>query len=482
MATQDSPRSPDGCAALFIFSSWMRLMTKQSNKFYSLFFSVFFLFAGFGLFLNSAGVELSKMGVNNTAIGALNAAFFVGAVFSAIAAHRVVSGVGHIRGFSVFGAVFAMAALGHMMTDNLWAWGVLRVVLGFCYYSLLMIVESWFAEQSAATARARVLAFYNVVYYIAFTGGIALLTLNLSSHDIFTLAAILVMTAMLPVSLTRMRGPDLPPRQRISLPRLFSITPLALVASFISGLLVNGFFTMSSVFLLSQGFDVKQISFFLMVAMVGGFAVQLPVAKLSDKCGRRAAILGSALVSLTGACVGLLLMLLGFEEIWLHYTVAGFFGLGLFTLYALSVARANDQLPNDMNTVEVSRGLLFSYGIGSLLAPLGLGFVMDYIGSFGFYAFFALFAFLLALMAWKQKRVPVEQRSVHVNMPAAASQVMADLDPRNDSGVVRPFDEVVAQAYVNELNRGSGKDGSTLEDETSPQEPQQPDEEHKESA
>lgn len=50
---------------------------------------------------------------------------------------------GHIRSFSVFGAVFAIAALGHLMTDNLWEWGVLRVVLGFCYYSLLMVVESW---------------------------------------------------------------------------------------------------------------------------------------------------------------------------------------------------------------------------------------------------------------------------------------------------------------------------------------------------
>ena len=54
-------------------------MTDSSNKFYSLFFSVFFLFAGFGLFLNSAGVKLAQMGVSNTAIGALNAAFFVGA-------------------------------------------------------------------------------------------------------------------------------------------------------------------------------------------------------------------------------------------------------------------------------------------------------------------------------------------------------------------------------------------------------------------
>lgn len=69
-------------------------MSDPSNKFYSLFFSVFFLFAGFGLFLNSTGVELSAMGVNSTAVGVSNAAFFVGAALSAVAAHRLVSCVG----------------------------------------------------------------------------------------------------------------------------------------------------------------------------------------------------------------------------------------------------------------------------------------------------------------------------------------------------------------------------------------------------
>ncbi|MDO5638900.1 MAG: MFS transporter [Neisseria sp.] len=428
-------------------------MTDQSNKFYSLFFSVFFLFAGFGLFLNSAGVKLSQMGVTNTAIGALNAAFFAGAALSAVAAHRVVSGVGHIRGFSVFGAVFAIAALGHMMTDNLWAWGILRVVLGFCYYSLLMIVESWFAERSAAVARARVLAFYNVVYYIAFTAGIALLSLKPSSNDIFTLAAILVMAAMLPVALTRLKAPELPPRQRISLPRLFAIAPLALVGSFIGGLLMNGFFTMASVFLLQQGFGVRQISFYLMVAMVCGFAVQLPVARLSDRYGRRNAILACSLVAAVGAAAGLLLMLSGFVHMWVQYLVAAFFGIGLFTLYALSVARANDQLPNEMNTVEVSRSLLFSYGMGSLMAPLVLGVVMDQAERYGFYGYFAICAGLLALFAWQQKPVPQDRRSVHVNMPGAASQVMADLDPRNDTGVIKPFDEVEAQAYADKLEQ-----------------------------
>lgn len=428
-------------------------MTDLSSKFYSLFSSVFFLFAGFGLFLNSAGVALSEMGVDSTAIGALNAAFFVGAALSAVAAHRVVSGVGHIRAFSVFGAVFAMAALGHMMTDNLWAWGVLRILLGFCYYSLLMIVESWFAERSAAATRARVLAFYNVVYYVAFTAGIALLSLKLSNNDIFTLAAIMVMTAMLPVALTRLKAPELPPRQRISLPRLFAIAPLALVGSFVGGLLMNGFFTMASVFLLKQGFGVRQISFYLMAAMITGFAVQLPVARLSDRFGRRAAILCCAVVAAAGAALGLALMLAGAGGMAGQYAVAVFFGFGLFTLYALSVARANDQLPNEMNTVEVSRSLLFSYGIGSLLAPLALGVVMDIAQQYGFYGFFLIFAGILALFAWQQKPVPEALRSMHVNMQGAASQVMADLDPRNDTGVIKPFDEAEAQEYADKLEQ-----------------------------
>ena len=433
-------------------------MTDSSNKFYSLFFSVFFLFAGFGLFLNSAGVKLAQMGVNNTAIGALNAAFFVGAALSAVAAHRVVSGVGHIRGFSVFGAVFAMAALGHMMTDNLWAWGILRVVLGFCYYSLLMIVESWFAEQSAATARARVLAFYNVVYYVAFTGGIALLTLNLSSHDIFTLAAILVMAAMLPVALTRLNAPQLPPRQRVSLPRLLAVAPLALVGSFIAGLLVNGFFTMASVFLLQQGFSLRQIAFYLMIAMMTGFAVQLPIARFSDRYGRRRAILVCALLAAAGALAGVVLMMAGIEGVWPHYVVAALFGLGLFALYALSVARANDELPNDMSTVEVSRSLLFSYGIGSLAAPLLLGIVMQEAHRYGFYVFFALSAAVLALVAWRQKTVPQAQRSVYVNIPGDAGPIIGDLDPRNNEGVMRPFDEAQAQAYADEWTQENPQD------------------------
>lgn len=426
-----------------------------SNRFYALFASVFFLFAGFGLFLNSAGVKLAQMGVNNVAIGALNAAFFAGASLSAVAAHRIVSGVGHIRSFSVFGAVFAMASLMHLMTENLTAWGVLRMVLGFCYFSMLMVAESWFAEQSAQERRARVLAVYNLVYYLAFTLGILLLSFNLSSDNVFVLGTLLVMTAMLPVSLTKMKAPQVPPRQKINVPRVLAIAPLAFVTAFLAGVLVNGLFTMASVFLLQQGLTLQQISAFLTSAMVGGFVVQLPLARLSDKFGRRNAILGCSALAALAAAAGVVAMVAGVASAMVHNGVAFVFGCGLFGLYALSIARANDRLPNQMNTVEVSRSLLFCYGLGSLAAPLLLGVVTDYAPHLGFYAFYALVSGGLAAFAWKQKVVPEEERSVFVNVSGNTGAMAADLDPRNEDDH-DDFDENVAQAHVDQLDNEGG--------------------------
>ena len=424
----------------------------SSTKFYSLFGSVFFLFAGYGLFLNSAGVKLAQMGVNNIAIGALNAAFFVGAALSAVVAHRIVTRVGHIRSFSVFGAVFAMAALGHMMMENLWLWAALRVLLGFCYFSILMVVESWFTERSLPRKRAKVLAIYNVVYYVAFTAGIALLSLKLSSSNIFTLAAILVMAAMLPVGLTKIAEPALPPRQRISLPHLLAIAPLALVGSFLAGIMVNGFFTMSSVFLLQQGFNLQQISLYLMLAMLGGFVVQFPVARLSNRYGRRNIILMWAVLAAATALAVLLAMWFWPGSLLPHYITAFVFGCSLFTLYSLSLARANDVLPNNMNTVEISRSLLFCYGMGSLAAPLLLGVAMEQARHYGFYGVYLVCALLLALFAWRQKPVPQAERSVFVGMPGDSGAVIADLDPRNEAAH-EPFDAAAAQAHVDTANQ-----------------------------
>nr|WP_228369118.1 hypothetical protein [Actinobacillus pleuropneumoniae] len=86
------------------------------------------------------------------------------------------------------------------------------------------------------------MATYNIIFYLAFILGVSLLSLELTSNNIFTLATILVVMSMIPIALTKMTQPEIPARERISVPRLLAISPLALATNFISGMLVNGFF------------------------------------------------------------------------------------------------------------------------------------------------------------------------------------------------------------------------------------------------
>lgn len=422
----------------------------NSTKFYSLYSGIFFLFFGYGLFLNSAGIKLAEMGVTDIIIGLLNAAFFIGAALSTIFAHRIVSSVGHIRSFSVFCAVFAIAALSHMMVDNLWIWGVLRIILGFCHYSLLLLVESWLSEKTNVDTRGKVLATYNIIFYLAFILGVSLLSLELSSQNIFTLSTILVVISMIPIALTKMVQPDIPARERISIPKLFAISPLALATSFISGMLVNGFFTMVSVFLLKFSFSLSEISLYLMISMIGGFISQMPMAMLSNRIGRRNAILACAVVATLTALAGLFVIFQENLTAWIQYIIAFLFGCSLFSLYALSIARANDELPNNMNTVEVSRGLLFCYGLGALVAPPLIGFAMSLSAEYGFYALFGLFSLILFICAVRTKPVPKAERAeMQYATPIATASPIEEIELVEEELI--PFDEEVVQEYQAQL-------------------------------
>lgn len=136
----------------------------------------------------------------------------------------------------------------------------------------------------------------------------------------------------------------------------------------------------------------------------------------------------SAAASLSALPIGLI-MSGNNSPIW-HNAVAFIFGCSMFGLYALRIARANDRLPKNMNTVEVSRSLLFCYGLGSLVAPLLLGMVTQFAPNYGFYGFYALMAAGLAAFAYTQSIVPEEERSVFVNVPGNTAAMSADLDPR----------------------------------------------------
>lgn len=125
---------------------------------------------------------------------------------------------------------------------------------------------------------------------------------------------------------------------------------------------------------------------------------------LSDKFGRKFAIILASCIALISS----LLFIVIKPSINIQYIFAFFLGIGIFVLYALALARANDVIEDKSRCVEVGRALLFSYLLGSFFSPLIIGFAINTLGDFGFIYFYSLTLALLIVFAIFQKSIPKE--------------------------------------------------------------------------
>ena len=392
----------------------------------SLFFSIALLATGYGLLMTFIGIFLKQEGLNEGAIGLINSAFFLGAMLAAIFSQKLIVTVGHARSFSAFSAIMVMAFLGHALWFDPWFWATLRLVSGFAFYAMLIVLESWLNEKSSSEDRGKILAIYTIVFFLALALGQLLLMLEMSANTIFILGSILVLWSLVLVAVTRVTQPVLKPFERYSMPKLLSIAPLALVGSFI-----GGFYTMLPLYVLNLFDQPKVVSLFMAITILGGLMAQLPVGMLSDRIGRRKML---ALSGFFGAGVFLLMLVLPLiwrESVALLYTVGFLLGVSLFSIYPLSVARANDVFDENTDLVEISRTLLFSYGFGSFIAPLLLGFVLGFSATV-FFIVLTLFALALGYYSLQSERIPEDHMNVYVAVPAASGSVLAEMDPRMD--------------------------------------------------
>nr|WP_301003726.1 MFS transporter [Arsukibacterium sp.] len=393
----------------------------------SLFISIAFLATGYGMLMTYIGLYLKQAGLSEMAIGLINSAFFLGALLAAVFSQKLIVSVGHARSFSAFSAIMVMAFLGHTLFYHPGFWAALRLLSGFAFYALLIVLESWLNEKSSSDDRGRVLAVYTVVFFLATAIGQLILGMDISSHVVFVLGSVLVLASLFLVAITRISQPVLPPFQRYSLPKVLHIAPLALVGSVIGGFFVGGFYTMVPVFVLNTYGQQAVVATFMAISILGGLLAQWPVGTLSDRYGRRKLLAWAGLFSFA-ICI---LLALFASQVWLFYLLGFLLGTSLFSIYPLSVARANDRLDHGKDLVEVSRSLLFAYGIGSFLAPLLLGAVLGISGGL-FFTVLAVAALLLGGYALTAERIANENLSVYVAVPAASGASLAQLDPRQD--------------------------------------------------
>jgi MFS family permease len=114
-----------------------------------------------------------------------------------------------------------------------------------------------------------------------------------------------------------------------------------------------------------ENIDPQTIGFFMLSAVLGGLAFQIPVGRISDRFDRRIviAVLGGCL---TATAIGMLKLP---QTLIVILPAAAVFGGLMSTIYPVSVAHAHDRMPAD-SVVAVSGRLILASGLGSVLGPL----------------------------------------------------------------------------------------------------------------
>lgn len=327
--------------------------------------------------------------------GIVLSAYFAGFTLGALRGGRMIERIGHIRAYAAFaGLVAAATAVMPLLTGSL-PWAVLRAVTGFGCAGIFVTTESWLVAKTLPAERGHVFSIYMVGTFLA----LALGQLLIAKTDAKATAPFNWIVALFAVALVLVTAARAePPRQHATgalaygvLPRA---APIAVVGACLSGAISGAFYALVPAWMQDQGTGRTTIALFMLMAVLGGFAFQLPVGRLSDRVDRRLvlALLGAGFV---GTALVMVLLPRDLPEMLPAAVLLGGF---MSTLYPICVAHAHDRMPAD-RVVAVSGQLILVSGLGSVLGPLIGTSLMTHLEIDGVFYFMAASALLVALTA-----------------------------------------------------------------------------------
>jgi MFS family permease len=370
------------------------------------------LLIGVGLLNTLIPLRGVAEGYSGTLLGGLTSAYYAGYFIGTFAMPPLVRRIGHIRAFAFCAACAACVVLLHALGSGPIPWLLLRLLTGIVLVGLYAIIESWLNARSSPAQRGTVFAAYMVVNLGSLAVAQQLLRIGGQPFVLFTVVALAVCAATLPVLLTRQAQPQPQATPKLQLGLLFDVAPTAGAGALLSGLAMGAFWGLLPVYARTLGFDTATISTYMSIAILGGAALQWPLGRLSDLHDRRIVL---AAVATTAALVAIAALAAG-GEAWLAMAWIFLFGGMAFAVYPIVVAHLVEHVPPD-NLMAASSSVLLVYGVGSALGPLIAGALMSGFGPWSLFAWFAgTHALLATYAAYRfgvRRREPLRTRRFH---------------------------------------------------------------------
>jgi len=400
------------------------VITIISNLF-SVLLSVAILVSAQGFFFSYLSLYFQEMNDAKILAGFVHSAYYAGLVIGAWRVEKLILRVGHIRAYAFFSALSSSSCLLMAIFPSPWFWAFARFIGGICIAGQLVVFESWMLDKSSISLRGRALALYSVVYCLFLAlGQFYLDAVAIQGVAPFIIFSLFTTLSILPLCYTRSSCPDFSEPRPLNLGKLFLVSPLGVMACFISGIILGSLYSFMPMF-----GEEKQIrvSFFVFLVIIGGVALQWPLGWLSDVTDRR-----KLLINLCFCGIIPTLIFRFYSEPWLLYTAGFFIGGISYSIWLLAVNCACDRVEQKAIT-SATASLLLAYGMGCMVGPFTSGNIITVFHFDGFFYFFIfLFIFLGIfglLTASSSKEIPVGEQVEFVPV-MTTTPLAADLDLR----------------------------------------------------
>ena len=403
-------------------------MIKAVSAIAALLLAAAILLTGNGLQGTLLAVRAELEGFPAALIGALMACYFAGFILGCRINPRFIASVGHIRTFVALASIASSATLLHVLIVDVYAWGVLRAITGFCFAGLIMIIESWLNERADNSNRGALLSVYRVVDLSATMIGNALLAVaDPRGFVLFAFISILMSIALVPVALTRSAAPKPILAATLNIGGLYRLTPAAAITAPAIGLANGSFWAVGPVFAQRLGYDASVIAGFMTFTVMGAALLQWPLGYASDRVDRRIVMVAS---SFLGAGAALALARFGGDGVIPLYALGFTTGAFIIPLFGIAAAHANDHAAPE-KAVETNASLLFIHGLGSVTGALVGGAVLSTLGPRAVFVYisgvYSVLTVILVFRILTKTAVPKDEKSPFQPIPRNAAPTIFEL-------------------------------------------------------
>ncbi|SNS97135.1 MFS transporter [Antarctobacter heliothermus] len=391
-------------------------------SFASLFLSVILLQLSSGSVGPLDALSGLSLNFTNAQIGFLGSAHFAGFFVGCWWAPRLMGNVGHSRAFAAFTALGTIGILGHILTDNPYAWAALRIGQGICVAGCYTVIEAWLHAKVTNENRGRATGAYRLADITASLGAQLMISVLPPAHYVsYTLLALLCTAALLPLTLSRLRPPETPEAPRLTPGLAWARSPLAVAGVLVSALSSASFRMVGPIYATGVGLQTGQIALFLASFVAGGALAQYPAGWLADRYDRRWVLIWLSVAAI--ASCTLTATATGLPTAGIMLTAA-LFGLTTFPIFSIAAAHAHDFAASE-ERIALSAALMFWYAVGAIAAPWIASLLIEWYGPPALFVMIAVgHAFLVIFgLIRMQSRRSSDSRTRYIYTPRSSFMV-----------------------------------------------------------